>query len=37
MWTNPQQTADLFTFTKEIVNEKRHFLRSGSRERIDFL
>ena len=21
MWTNPQETADLFTFTKEIFNE----------------
>ena len=22
MWTNPQETAGLFTFTKEIFNEK---------------
>ena len=25
MWTNPQETADLLTFTKEILNEKLHF------------
>ena len=22
MWTNPRETADLFTFTEEILNEK---------------
>ena len=26
MWTNPQETADLLTFTEEILNEKLHFL-----------
>ena len=25
MWTNPQETADLFAFTKEILNGKLHF------------
>ena len=28
MWINPQETSDLFTFTKEILNEKLHFLCS---------
>ena len=26
MWPNPQETADLFTFTEEILNGKLHFL-----------
>ena len=26
MWPNPQETADLVTFTKEILNGKLHFL-----------
>ena len=26
MWPNPQETADLGTFTEEILNEKLHFL-----------
>ena len=26
MWPNPQETADLVTFTEEILNEKLHFL-----------
>ena len=26
MWPNPQETADLVTFTKVILNEKLHFL-----------
>ena len=26
MWPNPQETADLVTFTKEILNGKIHFL-----------
>ena len=26
MWPNPQKTADLVTFTKEILNENLHFL-----------
>ena len=30
MWLNPQETADLVTFTKEILNEKLHFLCSGN-------
>ena len=25
MWPNPQETADLVTFTEEILNEKLHF------------
>ena len=25
MWANPQENADLVTFTEEIVNEKLHF------------
>ena len=25
MWPNPQKTADLATFTEEILNGKRHF------------
>ena len=25
MWPNPPQTADLITFTEEILNEKLHF------------
>ena len=29
MWTNPQETADLVTFTKEILNGKPHFLCSA--------
>ena len=29
MWPNPQETADLVTFTKETLNEKLHFLWSG--------
>ena len=26
MWPNPQETADLVTFTEEILNRKLHFL-----------
>ena len=26
MWQNPQETADLATFTEEIFNIKLHFL-----------
>ena len=26
MWPNPQETADLVTFTEETLNEKIHFL-----------
>ena len=25
MWPNPQETANLFTFTEEILNGKLHF------------
>ena len=28
MWPNPQSTADLVTFTEEILNGKLHFLCS---------
>ena len=28
MWSNPQETADLVTFTEEIPNEKLHVLCS---------
>ena len=28
MWPNPQETADLVTFTEEILEGKLHFLRS---------
>ena len=28
MWPNPQVTADLVTFTEEILNRKLHFLCS---------
>ena len=30
MWPNPQVTADLVTFTEEILNGKLHFLCSVS-------
>ena len=30
MCTNPQETADLVTFTEEIINGKLHFLYSVS-------
>ena len=26
MWPNPQETADLVTFTEEIINGKLYFL-----------
>ena len=29
MWPDPQETADLVTFTEEILNGKLHFLCSG--------
>ena len=29
MWPNPQETADLVTFTEEIVNGKLQFLCSA--------
>ena len=30
MWPDPQKTADLVTFTEEILNGKLHFLCSAS-------
>ena len=32
MWPNPQETADLVTFTEEILNGKLHFLCSATIE-----
>ena len=29
MWPNPQQTADLVTFTEEILNGKLYFFSSA--------
>ena len=29
MWKNPQETVDLVTFTREILNENFHFLSSS--------
>ena len=29
MWPNPQETADLVTFTEETLNGKLHFLCSA--------
>ena len=29
MWPNPQETADLVTFTEEILNGKFYYLCSG--------
>ena len=26
MWPNPKETADLVTFTEEILNQKFHFM-----------
>ena len=37
MWTNPQETVDLVTFTEEILNRKLHFLCSASSILICFL
>ena len=34
MWSNPQFSADLVTFTEEIPNRKLHFLCSGNGLRI---
>ena len=31
MWPNPQETADFFTFTEEIFDEKLHFLCSANK------
>ena len=32
MWPDPQETADLVTFTEEILNGKLHFLYSDIKE-----
>ena len=32
MWPNPQETADILTFTEEILNGKLQFLRSDGSE-----
>ena len=37
MWPNPQETADLVTFTEEILNEKFRFLFSVSYELLLFV
>ena len=29
MWPNPQETADMVTFTEDVPNGKLHFLCSG--------
>ena len=29
MWPNPQKTADLVTFTEEVLNGNLHFLCGG--------
>ena len=34
MWTNPQETADLVTFTKEILNGQLYFLYSVQIEKL---
>ena len=36
MWPNPQETADLVTFTEEILNGKLHFLCSEVQENTHF-
>ena len=33
MWPNPQETADLVTFTEEILNGKLHFLCSVNKNK----
>ena len=37
MWPNPQETADLVTFTTEILNGKLHFLYSAKTEMVRYL
>ena len=41
MWPNPQETADLVTFTEEIINGKLQFLWSdkflSTNEKLRFL
>ena len=39
MWTNPQESADLVTFTEEMLSGKLHVLRSDyceERQAADF-
>ena len=37
MWPNHQETADLVTFTEEILNGKLHFLCGDRNENIENL
>ena len=37
MWPNSQETADLVTFTEEILNGKLHFLCSAMNEKVDWI
>ena len=32
MWPNPQETADLVTFTEEFLNGKLHFLHCKNKK-----
>ena len=32
MWLNPQETAELFTFTEEILNGKLHVLSNDTQQ-----
>ena len=34
MWLNPQETADLVTFTEEILSGKYHFLCSEEKAQL---
>ena len=36
MWPNPQETADLLTFTEKILNRKLNFLYSVNRPALVF-
>ena len=36
MWPNPQEPADLVTFTEEILNEKLHFLCSDKSSAVKY-
>ena len=37
MWPNPQETADLVTFTEEILNGKLHFLCSVNDKKVQHI
>ena len=37
MWPNPEETADLVTFTEEIPNGKLHFLCSALSRKKSFI